>query len=193
LVFNVIFFYLGMYTCFHYTWQLKTEFIVRLTYSVSAIDAIYEECSKLTYWIKYYVSWYICHWFVSLISNQIMYFHSWCLLYLIFTEHSAMYFPNLAWHIRTINQSASYNQHLRFCLFWYFNIYKYYIPTITNSDQWPYILLQCYCRTKIFKTVGSHIKHDDVLYIAFFTCPLMSVYLLSWWWWVFRLKHVAFK
>jgi len=60
------FFYLEICTCFHYTWQLKTEFMVRLTYGVSAIDAIYEGCSELSCWIWYWVSWYICHWFGSL-------------------------------------------------------------------------------------------------------------------------------
>jgi hypothetical protein len=36
-------------------------------------------------------------------------------------------------------------------------------------------------------------KHDDVLYIAFFICLLVHVYLLAGWWSVSGLKCVAFK
>ena len=55
------------------------------------------------------------------------------------------------------------------------------------------MILWCYCKTKVLKTVGSHMKHDDVLYIAFFICLLMHVYLLAGWWSVSGLKCVAFK
>ena len=44
-----------------------------------------------------------------------------------------------------------------------------------------------------YKTVASHTKHDDVLYIAFFKCLLMVVYLLAIGWSISRPKHVAFK
>jgi hypothetical protein len=53
LVLNVVFYDLGVYTCFRCTWQPKTEFTVRLTQGVSAIDALYQYYAELPDRIKY--------------------------------------------------------------------------------------------------------------------------------------------
>ena len=42
-------------------------------------------------------------------------------------------------------------------------------------------------KQKYCKTLGSHIKYYDILYIE-----LLYVFL-AWWWLIYRPKHVVFK